>query len=173
MNPDITLRPITTDDQAFLYRVYASTREDELAAVDWSDAQKTSFLRMQFEAQHSTIKKTIPAPISNYFNGRSADRAVYLIRWPTEIRIIDIALLPEYRRRGIGSAFLRDILADGRRLGLPVTIHVERFNPALRLYERLGFRLLQDKGVYYLMEWSPKPSKAQGATRGNSKRKQA
>jgi ribosomal protein S18 acetylase RimI-like enzyme len=129
---------------------------------------------MQFAAQHEYYQE--------YYSGAQvqiilmADQPIgrlYLIRWPTEIRIVDIALLPEYRRRGIGSAFLRDILAEGQRLGLPVTIHVERFNPALRLYERLGFHVLQDKGVYYLMEWSPKPSKAQGATRGNSKRKQA
>jgi ribosomal protein S18 acetylase RimI-like enzyme len=170
MDQKITLRPITADDMAFLQRVYASTREDELAQVDWTEAQKASFLRMQFEAQHKYYQ-------ANYAAARfqiimADDRPIgrlYVIRWPQEIRIIDIALLPEYRGRGIGSAFLRDILADGQRRGLPVTIHVERFNPALRLYERLGFHILQDKGVYYLMEWSPASTPAKGRTHGNSK----
>src|SRR5215472_6613305 len=76
-------------------------------------------------------------------------------RWQDEIRIVDIALLPPYRNAGIGTAILRDLLAEAAVAHKPVRIHVEKFNPALRLYERLGFVPIADKGVYLFMEWSP------------------
>ena len=83
---------------------------------------------------------------------------MYLDRRAAEIRIVDIALLPPWRNRGVGTALLRNILAEGERAELPITIHVECFNPALRLYERLGFRKVEDKGVYYFMEKAPERS---------------
>jgi ribosomal protein S18 acetylase RimI-like enzyme len=64
-------------------------------------------------------------------------------------------LLPEYRGQGVGTAVLAAILSDGQRQALPVRIHVERFNPALRLYARLGFRHVADEGVYYFLEKTP------------------
>ncbi len=83
---------------------------------------------------------------------------LYVIRWDHEIRIVDIALLPQFRRSGIGSSLLQNILAEGARSGKTVTIHVEQFNPAMRLYERLGFQEIGEVGVYYRMEWSPTKS---------------
>jgi ribosomal protein S18 acetylase RimI-like enzyme len=70
------------------------------------------------------------------------------------MRIVDIALLPRYRNGGIGTAILRDILAEAATAGKPVRIHVEKFNPAMRWYERVGFRAIEDQGVYVLMEWT-------------------
>jgi ribosomal protein S18 acetylase RimI-like enzyme len=156
MNEKVTLRPIAADDMELLYRVYASTREEELAQVEWAEAQKEAFLRMQFDAQHQYYQENYPGARFQVIllGGEPAGR-LYLDRRATEIRIVDIALLPEYRNRGLGSALLHDILAEGERAGLPVTIHVECFNPALRLYERLGFRKLEDRGVYYFMEKPP------------------
>jgi ribosomal protein S18 acetylase RimI-like enzyme len=90
-------------------------------------------------------------------NGRHIGR-LYLARLEREILIVDIALLPEYRNAGIGSAILKDIVAEGARGGKRVCIHVEMFNPALALYERLGFRRLREHGVYHFMEWSPESS---------------
>ena len=72
-----------------------------------------------------------------------------------EIRLIDIALLLEHRNAGIGARLLQDLLAEAAQAGKPVRIHVEKFNPALRLYERLGFTPIEDQGVYLLMQWSP------------------
>ena len=69
--------------------------------------------------------------------------------------LIDITLLPEFRQDGIGTWLLRDLLAEGEAAGKPVTIHVEVFNPAMRLYERLGFRSVEERGPYRLMEWRP------------------
>jgi GNAT superfamily N-acetyltransferase len=77
----------------------------------------------------------------------------YVSRWSEEIRIVDIALLPDSCNRGIGTALLRELQAEAQASGKPLRIHVERFNPALKLYERLGFREIEDKGVYLFLEW--------------------
>ena len=80
---------------------------------------------------------------------------LYVSRCEKEIRIIDISLLPQYRRAGIGSLLLNDILAESVNTDRPVAIHVEQFNPAMRLYERLGFKRAGEVGVYFRMEWIP------------------
>jgi ribosomal protein S18 acetylase RimI-like enzyme len=153
----ITSRSIEPEDRDFLYRLYASTRQDEMALVDWSDAQKEAFLQMQFTAQHAHYMEHFAGAAFQVIllDGEPVGR-LYVDRRPDEVRIIDIALLPACRGRGIGSHFMREILAEGEAAGVPVRIHVERYNPALRLYHRLGFRPIGDEGVYYLMEWKPK-----------------
>jgi len=80
---------------------------------------------------------------------------LYVARWQDAIRMVDIALLPPYRNAGIGTAILRDLLAEAAVAHKPVRIHVEQCNPAVRLYERLGFAPIADKGVYLFMEWAP------------------
>jgi ribosomal protein S18 acetylase RimI-like enzyme len=152
----IRLRPASPEDQAFLFDVYAGTRQDELALVDWNDAQKDAFLRMQFEARERHYRDNYRrASFDVVLHGDVPVGLLYVARWPEEIRIIDVAVLPEQRGRGIGTAVLERVLAEGTASGRPVTIHVERFNPALRLYERLGFRQVEDKGVYLLLERCP------------------
>ena len=152
----VSLRPVAEGDGEFLFRVYAGTRQEELALVDWEEAQKEAFLMMQFTAQQRFYSENYPVALFRIItlDGVSCGR-LYLVRWDNEIRIIDIALLPEYRKQGIGSFLLEGILAEGRREGVAVTLHVEKFNPALRLYQRLGFSPVQDRGVYVLMERPP------------------
>lgn len=152
----IGLRTALPDDEEFLFSVYASTRIEEMDLVDWTAAQKEAFLRMQFHAQDQYYREVYAT--ATYQVILQEDQRVgrlYLHQRSDEIRVMDIALLPEYRRGGIGSALMTQILEGATRNQLPVTIHVERFNPALHLYERLGFRLAEDKGVYYFMKWLP------------------
>ena len=80
---------------------------------------------------------------------------LYIDRSEDEIRLIDIALLPEHRGKGIGGSLMRQTLDEARLAGKPVRIHVEHNNPARRLYDRLGFRPVEDQGVYDLLEWRP------------------
>ena len=128
----------------------------ELALLDWDDGQKETFLKMQFAAQHQFYQEQFPqAEFRVILLDHEPIGRLYIDRTKDEIRLIDIALLPPHRNKGIGNSILKDILAEGGRAGLPVQIHVERFNRALRLYERLGFREIGDNSVYYLMEWSP------------------
>lgn len=151
-----TLRPMTGADMPFLYEVYAGTRAEELSQVPWSDEEIQAFLDMQFRAQHAHYQKTFPEAAYQIIEqaGEPIGR-LYLDRRPDEIRIIDIALLPEWRGGGIGGALMRQILDEAALAGRPVRIHVERNNPAMSLYGRLGFRKVENRGVYWLMEWLP------------------
>ncbi len=150
----ITFRPITEADKPFLCELYASTRLDELAATGWSDEEKQNFLTMQFEAQHSHYMTHYPeANFDIILQAEQSIGRLYLDKWEDEHRLIDIALLPEYRNKGLGTKLMKEILAEAAAEAKAVRIHVEHFNPALRLYERLGFTKLEDKGVYYFMEW--------------------
>lgn len=152
----ITLRPITSEDMDFLYQVYASTRADELAIVDWSQEQKDAFLQMQFDAQHRYYQEYYAnASFDVILRDSQPIGRLYLDRREDEVRIVDIAILPEHRNAGVGTALLRDIMSEAASMGKVVTIHVEKFNPALRLYRRLGFRQKGDSGMYFLLEWSP------------------
>lgn len=152
----LRFRAIGEQDLEILYRVYASTRTDELNQTDWDEEQKEQFLRMQFNAQHSHYQEHFgSAQFLLILEGGEPIGRLYVDRRPDEIRVIDIALLPEHRRRGLGGALMRDLLDEGRGSGRAVRIHVEKFNPALRLYRRLGFRAIEDQGVYLFMEWVP------------------
>jgi ribosomal protein S18 acetylase RimI-like enzyme len=153
---DLVLRPIREDDTPFLYRLYASTRAEELAPLDWDDTRKEAFLRMQFEAQHHDYRARFREARFDIVEqaGKPLGR-LYVDDRPEEIRIIDIVLLPEYRNAGLGSRLLGDLLDRARAHRKPVRIHVEKLNPARRLYDRLGFVAVSDVGVYELMEWSP------------------
>src|SRR5262249_48765737 len=152
----VSFRPIRPDDEAFLYEVYASTRTEELALVDWDDAHKAAFLHMQCAAQHQFYQERYTkTDLLLMLRDAVPVGHLSIARWQDEIRMVDIALLPPSRNGGIGSAILRDLLAEAAAAHQPVRIHVEKFNPALRLYERLGFVSIEDKGVYLFMEWSP------------------
>lgn len=152
----VTLRPITTDDAPLLCRVYGSTRAAEMALVPWTDEEKAAFIAMQFEAQTTHYARYYPdADFRVIEQDGVAVGRLYLNRGESDLRIVDITLLPEARGAGIGTYLLRGILAEGVRAGKTVSIHVEQFNPALRLYERLGFVHVDDHGIYYLMRWSP------------------
>ncbi len=153
---ETTLRPIEPEDRELLLRIYASTRAEELAAVPWSEQQRQDFLRFQFDAQHKYYMKHFPRAAFDLIllRGEPVGR-LYVDRRDDEIRLIDIALLPEHRGRGLGGAILRDVLAEGAESGRLVRIHVEYNNPAMRLYRRLGFERIEEQGVYHLMEWTP------------------
>lgn len=150
----VVLRPITDADLGFLLQLYATTRADELAQVPWSDEQKAAFVVQQFEAQHAWWQEHYTGARFDLVlvDGVPAGR-LYVDVWAREIRVVDIALMPAYRGGGIGTMLLRRVFAEGDAAGKPVSIHVEVFNPARRLYARLGF---VEKGahgdVYILME---------------------
>lgn len=152
----MSFQPIREQDVEFLYKVYASTRAEEMKLTGWEDRQKEEFLRMQFNLQHTQYLQNYREAFFNIIllNEVPAGRLYVDRRW-NEIRIIDLALLPEFRGQGIGKTILNDLIdeADGKQV--PLTLHVEHFNPVLNLYERLGFKKKSDTGVYYFMEKEP------------------
>jgi ribosomal protein S18 acetylase RimI-like enzyme len=152
----LELRPVSATDAEFLFRVYASTRAEELARVNWDAAQREHFLRSQFAAQTQHYTTQYPGAEFQVVlaDGQPAGRLT-VQRRPEEIRVMDIALLPGFRQRGLGTALLKELLAEGARTNRCVSIHVEIFNPARHWYERLGFQPVAENGVYLLMEWRP------------------
>ena len=152
----LTFRRIADADLPFLARVYGSTRAEELASVTyWSEAQKAAFVDLQFHAQHAHYQKYYPEAdwLVTSHAGEDVGR-LYIARWPSQHRLIDIAFLPEHRNKGFGEALLRDLMDEAAAVNKAVSIHVEKHNPAMRLYRRLGFTVEEDKGVYDLMRWS-------------------
>jgi RimJ/RimL family protein N-acetyltransferase len=154
--PSVRLRPVTADDFEFMAELYASTREEEMKLVDWPDEQKRAFLRAQFEAQTAHYAQHY-TQAERWIVERDGTRIgrLYLNYLPDDLRIVDIALVAETRGQGIGGAIVRKLLDGAKQSGRAVSIHVEMFNPARRLYERLGFRYVGEHGVYLLMEWRP------------------
>jgi GNAT superfamily N-acetyltransferase len=151
-------RSITEADLPFLYEVYASTRTEELAVVPWSDQQKAAFLVQQFQAQHADYARNYPdADRLIVLRGNQPAGRLYIERNAREHSVIDIALLPQHRGHGLGAAIMRDLQDEAGSVGKPLTIYVEKFNPALRLYRRLGFQTVEDLGVYDLMRWASGP----------------
>lgn len=161
----VALRDLRSDDDEFLYRVYAGTRLEELAPLGWSGEQVNAFLRMQHEAQRSDYWRNCDTARFNVVTCDGVDAGrLYVERCAGELRIIDIALLAEYRGRGIGSFLLSQLLAEADEAGLVLRIHVEHDNPAQHLYLRLGFAFCGDTdSIYRLMERLPRTHDASRA----------
>lgn len=153
---ETSLRPAHPDDAGFLYAVYASTRREELALAGWDDARTEAFLRDQFRLQDHHYR--------TYFEGAeywiieacgAPIGRLYLHQRPEVLVLVDIALLPSWRGCGIGERLIRDVLQRAASLGLPVELHVEHFNRAQALYQRLGFTPGAINGPYIQMRWTP------------------
>ena len=144
----ITLRPALADDEEFLFELFRQTVTAELAML--GDA----ILRMQFMAQQLAYSAEFPA--SNNEIIMLGDRPIGRVlveRNQHENRGVDIALLAEYRSGGVGRMLIQELLDEAARAGKPFRISVVKTNPAIHLYERLGFKTTGDSGTQLLMEW--------------------
>ena len=153
----MTLRPVADGDRAFLVALYASTREQELAQQPWTDEQRAAFIEHQFAAQDTHYRAHYDGATLDVIeiDGRRAGR-LYVHRGPSDVRVMDIALMPAFRGRGIGGRLLEGLREEARASGRKLSIHVEEANPARRLYERVGLRVVSaPHPPYLLMEWSP------------------
>ncbi len=154
---EVRLRPVEPGDEDFLLRVYASSRADEMALVPWDEEQKRAFVRSQFEAQYAQYNARFPDAEYNLilFRGSPAGR-LWIGRTPEQIRLLDIAILPEFQNRGIGAVLLKSLLAESEQRRLPLRHMVFKLNEAaLRFYRRFGFTQIEDVGAYIHMERRP------------------
>ena len=149
----VSLRPEQPDDDAFLYEVYASTREEELALTNWDENMRRIFLNHQFNAMRQGYRSMFPQGEFLIVNvdDKPAGRMV-IHRGEGEIRVVDLALLPVCRNRGFGTFLMRQICAQADR---PVRLSVLKFNRAVHWYQRLGFAKTGEMGIYDEMEWRP------------------
>ena len=155
----ITFRPEQAEDDSFLCRLYASTRAHEMALTGWALETQEAFLRQQFQFQ--TIHYHRYYPSASFQIILLDDRPVgrqYVDYGAVDILLIDIALLPEYRGVGIGGLIMHDLLEEAARTQKRVLLHVEPHNPAVHLYQRLGFRVIDEPGnnpqMNLLLGWS-------------------
>ncbi len=156
------LRPVGAADEPFFYEVYRATRQDELALVAWSESEKEAFMQMQYQAQRQGYLKQFPTADWQIIllDGAPIGRLI-VDRRPQEVGLMDIALLPPYRNRGIGAKFIRKVMAEAADKALPVRLFVSKINEgAFRLYERLGFTTIGETGVHFWMEWLPEQIRA-------------
>ena len=156
-NPGVSLRPVTDADQEFLIGVYAGTRADELAQVNWDDSQKDAFIRWQYAMQKQEYDARYPDARYNVIlvDGVPAGR-IWIGADDTQIRLLDIAIIPEFQNRGVGTHLLRQLMDEARRDNKPLRHMVFMLNEnASRFYVRLGFKTIEDVGGYLHMEWLP------------------
>ncbi|MCK5146160.1 GNAT family N-acetyltransferase [bacterium] len=145
---------MTDEDLPFLMEVYASTRAEEMRLTGWNEIRIAEFISMQFNAQHKHYTQYYPNAKMDviYVDGEPAGR-LYVEHTTKEIRIMDICLLPEFKGKGIGYHYMQQLMDEGKEKCLPVSLHVEKNNPSKSFYDRLGFKVLEDREVYWFMEW--------------------
>jgi ribosomal protein S18 acetylase RimI-like enzyme len=151
---DATLRPARAADADFLFELFVHSHGSAFAHLDADDPTRDALLRMQFRAQDLGYRTRFPDARFDVIecDGAPIGRLV-VDRCEREIRVVDVALLPERRNHGIGTALLRALLAEATATGQAVTLHVARDNPARTLYQRLGFAIVSEDAVYSAMAW--------------------
>lgn len=150
----VSLRRLCADDLPFLRQLYRTTRPD-IAGADLPNEHKALLMDQQFAAQHQHYQNVFPngefAVIEE--DGNAIGR-IYVAESATEIRLIDVALVPERRGQGIGRALISALQERASESKLPLRLRVEPYNPALHLYQRLGFEMIADEQVNWHMEWN-------------------
>lgn len=152
----IALRPATSEDSAFMRELYVAGRWEEMATVGWPTQTVLHFLRDQYRLQtiHYDAHYADAARLVVECNGVAAGRLL-LLDTGSQLRIVDIGLMPDYRAEGIGTLLIFWVQDVARGLGHGrVSLHVEPNNPAKRLYFRLGFQVTEPQGAYERMDWS-------------------
>jgi GNAT superfamily N-acetyltransferase len=155
MTAEVTLRPAAEADGDFLRRVYASSRSMEMAAVPWTGEEQAEFLRGQYELQDRHYRTAYEGAEFSIvvINGHDAGRLI-VHRGPKVTEIMDLTLLEAFRGRGIGSGIIRGLMDEAARTGNSLRLWVEQFNPARRLYDRMGFIRAGDHGIHMEFVWN-------------------
>jgi GNAT superfamily N-acetyltransferase len=162
----LLLRPVTSEDDQFLLSVYDSTRAEELAQAQWAPGQREAFLRWQFDMQRREYDARFPD--AEYYliviNSEPAGR-IWIGQDQRQIRLLDIALLPQFQNRGAGTALLQWLIEKAKASEKRLRHMVFMLNSdAHRFYERLGFVVIEDLGAYKHMEWRTPEQQADGAS---------
>jgi ribosomal protein S18 acetylase RimI-like enzyme len=150
----VSFRLVEPSDTPLLLEAYGSTRAEELAQTNWDQSMRDAFLQMQFNAQQADYQTKYPAAshLIILLNGKGTGR-IWLAEIQGETQILDITILPRARNTGLGTAIIRELMAESSASGNPLTIYVESYNRSLLLFERLGFKKAGELGYSYLMKF--------------------
>ncbi len=152
----VEFRVINDADQEFLYHLYASTRAEEMAQVDWTDDEREAFLRGQYKAQKASYEMTFLNAVHRIIHVGDTDAGRMIVdRQDDCLRLIDLSLMPFWRRRGIGTGILQSLMQEADGGKVPMRLHVLTESPALKLYVRMGFKRIAARNQRYEMEWRP------------------
>jgi ribosomal protein S18 acetylase RimI-like enzyme len=151
----LELTAVHAEDDPFLYKLYVTTRSEEIGQWGWDDLQADMFLRMQYQAQRSFYLANYPGA-EHYIIHHAKERIgrLFVSNVENEIRVVDISLLPAYQRQGFGSRLLRDLQSQAANASKALRLQVRSANPARELYARLGFKKLREDEMYWVMEWA-------------------
>jgi ribosomal protein S18 acetylase RimI-like enzyme len=155
----LRIRPELPEDENFLWQVYATTREDELNLTNWNAETRRAFVDSQFKAMRIGYAAQYPeAEFCVIMLGEERIGRMVVDRGPGVLRLVDIAVLPEYRGRGIGSHYLKKLANEAEQNKKMLRLHVFKGSRPWRLYERLGFVKIEENGPYEHLEWRSRTS---------------
>jgi len=153
---DVWLRPESAEDEAFLRGLYVAAHGAALAMLPVAEEQKQALVAMQFQAQAAHYRREYPdASFDIVVRDGAPVGRLCVWRGQGEMRIVDVALMPQMRGQGIGTALLTAVLEEAKGKGCAVRLRVEPWNAARRLYERLGFVVEEEEMAYVGMVWRP------------------
>ncbi|WP_400162720.1 GNAT family N-acetyltransferase [Brevibacillus sp. TJ4] len=145
---------VLNQDDDFQFELYASTRQEEMALWGWSEWDKREFLHMQFRMQQHSYASQYPELETRIILAEEERIGRILTACTSEaIHLVDLSLLPPYRNKGIGSELIRVLMDKSCELQLPLLLQVLQVNTAKRLYERLGFQVVDASGLYVKMAY--------------------
>ena len=148
----VTVRPATAADDVFLLQLFAGSRP-ELSLLNIDDRQKQDLIEMQFRAQRQQYLASYPQAEHSIILLAEEPVGRTLVERSSEAnRLVDIAILAGYQNRGIGSFLLRGLIAEAAASHKPLELSVYKFNPAARLYQRLGFLPVGEEAGYIQMQ---------------------
>ena len=154
IHQNLLLRPAELTDETFLETVYAETRRGELVVLNWSREQENDFFKMQFRLQNQSYKMQFPNADYSVVELNKIPIGCLIVERAGKIRLVNIALLPEFRSRGIGELLLKQLQAEAQTADKPLTLNVLKTNDrAVNLYKRCGFAVTGSDEFYLAMQW--------------------
>ena len=166
MSGSITLRPVTTQDEPFLYNLYKLSRAEEFSAAPFTDAQFDALMRMQYSARKGSYEAQFPGADHSVVAVDGTDAGqVWIFRDNSQHRLVDISILTPYQNKGLGTRLVNDLIQQARTAGLPLTCSVATNNPgSLRFHQRLGFHITSQNELYYQLEYPSNSSAGLAST---------
>jgi ribosomal protein S18 acetylase RimI-like enzyme len=152
----VRLRPEREDDRDFRYRLFCDSRQPEFAVVLPPDVFQ-QVMAHQFQAQTVSYRGQFPQARFDIIelDGRPIGRIV-VDRPGDRLHLIDQAIIPELRGRGIGTAIMRALMDEAAARRVPVVLEASSSNdPSMRLYLRLGFVVTEITELYIELTWTP------------------